>query len=164
MDAASLPERHAVAVMPSLAACAASWEELLALGAPASDLGLVVGAGALEAAPGGAATAGRVRLGPHMIEVQALDLQDQGPRLFASCGYPYELLSEVKAAMSARRAAFDGLWPAREGKALRDAIEGSVVTIWVRSWGPELAGEAALLLLRNSTQRVRTFTLGRSWG
>lgn len=143
-------EDHAVGVVHGLPACAEAWSELVRLGVPESDLGVVVSDRELRAASEGV-------LAPLSGSSVTMDRVDVGRALLhASHGYPAELIGAGSAGTA--RLSFDGLLSEREGRALVDAIVAAGASLWVRTRAPDEASRAAAVLLRVSTERVRTFS------
>jgi hypothetical protein len=163
-------ESHAIAVTDDLNGCERSWTELLGLGVPQSHLGLVAGAVVLERArastersPADSRRAARethcVCFARCAIEMVPIVNGDAGPEVYASRDYPSRMIARAAEQPGRGVAApFAGLMPERDGAALEAAISRGDALIWVRSCDPEAASRVANLLLRRSTQRVRTFT------
>jgi hypothetical protein len=162
-------ESHAIAVMTTLRELGQSWAELGDLGVPAHDLGLVVGDAWLEPssaqsdaltlsrAAEASADAGVEGMLRRAARFEAVSLVGDAAPLFASHGYPTELLRSPGGGVE-RSSVFDGILPARSGMALSAAIAQGGASIWARTRAPQIAAQAVALLLRRSAQRVCTFT------
>jgi hypothetical protein len=153
-------EDHAVGVVNGLAACAEGWSELLELGVPEGDLGLVVSDRELRRAGSvvnGDAAESLSLDGRAIIVLAPLDV-DGSALLHTSRSYPADLIRKAVNGAGHARWSFDGLFSEREGRALADAILAAGASIWVRTRTLDVAGQAAAVLLRISTERVRTFS------
>jgi hypothetical protein len=120
--------------------------ELRGLGVPESDLGLVAGGPALA---GAGAFSGRMIL---------IMNGSGGPDVYASRDYPGPMIAQAaERARSRSTGPFVALLPERDATALEAAIGQGGALIWVRSRDPDMTNRVVSLLLRRSTQRVRTF-------
>jgi hypothetical protein len=90
---------------------------------------------------------------------RALVPVDAGRQLLhASSGYPADLLARSANGDGRGTPSFNGLLSEREARALTDAILAAGASLWVRTRSPDIASRVAELLLRMSTERVRTFS------
>jgi hypothetical protein len=76
----------------------------------------------------------------------------------ASRGYPADLVCRAAEGSPKPRWCLEGLLSEREGRALAEAISSAGASLWVRTRTPDASGRAAAVLLRISTERVRTFS------
>ncbi len=145
-------EDYAIGVVAGVAACVDAWSALAAAGVPDDDLGIVASGVKLAGGPikDGLVINGRT------VALQPIDAD--GSPLYASRGFPADLVAQARNGAGRGRSSFDGLISEREGRALADAIAAAGASIWVRTRGPEAARRAAAVLLRISTERVRTFS------
>jgi hypothetical protein len=159
-------ENHAVGVFDGLETCEKGCLELARLGLEQNDVGLVLSGAELSRLrncvsrdPDGERRFGAGgRMHTRLAAAEVIAVAEDGRALYASSGYPADLIRRSRAGPVSLDRAFDGLLSEREGRTLAAAIIDSGVAIWVRTRALDLTEGVAELLLRISADRVRTFS------